>query len=113
MILAIDENDALHVFTSVEDAERELEAIDVQQSVLEFSDGRGQRFSPVYTRPPTETRIGPIGIVDIGAFRLLAVGEIDPSLPQSFIKRATYIEHTSIPSITTLQELQNEVQRQA
>ena len=74
MIIAIDENDALHVFTSVEDAERELEAIDVQQSGLEFCDGRGQRYSPIYTHPPTETRIGRVGIVDIGAFKLEAVG---------------------------------------
>lgn len=113
MILAIDEDGALEIFTSVEDAERGLEAIDVQQSAVEFCDGRGQRYSPIYIRPPRESRLGPIGIVDIGAFRLRAEGEIDPSLPQRFIARARHIEHTSIPSITTLEELQNELHKKA
>ena len=111
MILALDKHGALHVFASTEDAERDLEAIDVQQDVFEFCDVRGQRYSPIYTRPPKESRLGPFGIVDIGAFKLIAHGGVDAGLPGSFIIRAHHLEHSSVPAITSIVALQEELQR--
>jgi hypothetical protein len=113
MIMAIDIEGALFIFASTEDAEQDLEAIDVQQFSLEFCDGRGQRYLPVYTHPPTKSRLGPIAIVDIGAFKLKPQGDVDPSLTRTLVERARYIEHSSLPSITTLEELQNELHNQS
>jgi len=112
MILALDKNGALYVFTSTSEAERELEAIDVQQDSFEFCDARGQRYSPTYTRPPKRSRLGPFGFVDIGAFTLVAEGDTDSGLAESFIRRARYIEHTSVPSITSIEALRDELHRQ-
>src|SRR5437868_2873160 len=99
MILALDKHAALCVFASPEEAARELEAIDVQQDAIEFCDDNGQRYSPAYTIPPKVSRLGPIRFVNIGAFRLVADGEIDPGLPKNFIDRASRLEHTSIPTV--------------
>jgi hypothetical protein len=88
MILALDKHSALHVFISTEEAERELEAIDVQQDAFEFCDVRGQRYSPNYTIPPKVSRLGPIDGADIGAFRLVAEGGVDSALPERFVEQA-------------------------
>jgi hypothetical protein len=111
MILALDKHGALYVFASTEDAERDLEAIDVQQDAFEFCDARGKRYSPTYTRPPKESRLGPFGVVDIGAFRLMADGGVDAGLPESFVVRAHHLEHSSVPAITSIVTLQEELQR--
>lgn len=111
MLLAIDKHSALYVFASIEDAERELEAFDVQQDEFEFCDIDGRRYSPTFTRPPRQTRRGPFGIIDIGAFKLVAENGIDPALPTHFVDRAEYIEHTAIPSITSIEVLRNALQK--
>jgi hypothetical protein len=113
MILAIDKNGALSVFASAEEAERHLEAIDVQQDAFEFCDARGQRYSPTYIRQPKESRIGPFGIVDIGAFRLVANGDIEAGLPEGFVGRAHHFEHTSLPAITSIETLRGELHKGA
>src|SRR5947208_414098 len=79
IILAIDKYAALYVFTSTADAERELEAIDVRQSVFEFCDSIGQRYSPTYIIPPKVSRLGGI---EIGTFKLRAIAGIDSQLPE-------------------------------
>jgi hypothetical protein len=89
MILALDKYAGLHVFSSTEEAEGHLEAIDVQQDAFEFCDARGQRYSPTYTIRPKERRLGPIGVVDIGAFKLVAEGSIDPGLTERLVERAS------------------------
>ena len=113
MILALDKHSALYVFLSPEEAERHLEAIDVQQDEIEFCDERGQRYVPVYTIPPKVSRLGPLGFVDIGAFRLVTQGCIDPGLPERSVERAAHIEHTSIPTIVSIQSLRDALQKRA
>ncbi len=113
MLLALDKHAALHVFTSLEDAERQLEAIDVLQDEFEFCDDQGQRYSPTYTRPPTQRRIGPLGIVDIGAFKLVAVGHTDVELPHQFVERAAHLEHSSLPEVAGLPALRDELRNRS
>jgi hypothetical protein len=105
MILALNKHSALHVFASADEAQRYLEAIDVQQDAFEFCDASGQRYAPVILRPPGERRLGPFAIVDIGLFKLAAQGNIDSSLPERFVERAAHIEHTSFPAITSMEVL--------
>ena len=112
MILALDKNAALFVFTSTQEAERHLEAIDVQQDVFEFCDIRGQRFFPIYTRPPKESRLGLFSVIDIGAFKLVAEGEIDPKITDRFIEQAKHIEHSMIPACNSVSTLRKEIYRQ-
>jgi hypothetical protein len=111
MILAIDRNGAIFVFASAQEAERHLEAIDVKQDAFEFCDTCGQRYLPAYTRQPRETRIGPFASVDIGAFRLDADGDIDVRLAESFVGRASHLEHSLVPSITSIETLRNELHK--
>ena len=109
MILALDRHAALYVFSSAEDAELELEAIDVQQDEFEFCDAAGQRYAVVYTSPPKVSRLG----IDIGAFKLAASDGIDPQLAERFVERAAHIEHTSIPAITSIEVLRDEIRKRA
>ena len=113
MLLALDKHSALHVFASAEDAERHLEAIDVQQDAFEFCDMQGQRYSPTYTRAPKERRLGPLGSVDVGAFKLVAVDGIDLELPKRFVERGAHIEHSSIPAISSIEVLRDELHKRA
>lgn len=110
MILAIDKHAALYVFSSTEDAERDLEAIDVQEDEFEFCDVGGQRYAPAFTIPPKVSRLG---IVDIGAFRLLTEGSVDSGLPERFVERARHIEHTSVPAVTSIETLRDELRKRA
>ena len=104
MILALDKHAALYIFSSTKEAERELEAIDVQQGEFEFCDSNGQRYSITYSVPPKMSRLG---AVEIGAFKLGAAGQIDPALPLGFIERAAHVEHTSISELATIQALKD------
>jgi hypothetical protein len=114
MILALDnKHSALHVFVSAEDAQQNLEAIDVQQDAFEFCDASGQRYAVEFTRPPRERRLGPIGVVDVGLFKLVAQGGIDSALPERFIERAAHIENASFPAITSIEMLRNELHKRA
>lgn len=113
MILAIDKHAALYVFSSSEEAERELEAIDVQQDEFEFCDLAGQRYAVVYTIPPKVSRFGPLQTIDIGAFKLSAQGSSDPTVSLGIVDRATHIERTSVPAFTSLEALRNEIRKSA
>ena len=113
MILALDKHSALHLFASTEDAQRHLEGIDVQQDAFEFCDATGQRYAPEFTRPPRERRLGPIAIVDVGLFKLVAQGGIDSALPERFVEQAAHIEHTSFPAITSIEVLKDELHKKA
>jgi hypothetical protein len=112
MILALNKHAALHIFTSPEDAARYLEAIDVQQDAFEFCDTRGQKFIPVYTRVPQASPSGLFHTVDIGQFKLETHDDIDPTLPESFIRRARHIEYSSIPTVTSIESLRDEIRKQ-
>jgi hypothetical protein len=109
MILALDKYSALYVFASTEDAQQWLEAIDVQRDAFEFCDAEGRHYVPEFIRPPRERRFGPIGTVDVGLFKLVAQGDVDPALAEKFVGRAAHIEHTSFPTINTIEELRHEL----
>ncbi len=113
MLLALDKHSALHVFSSIEDAERHLEAIDVLQDAFEFCDIKGQRYSPTYTCPPKERRLGPLGIVDVGAFKLVAADGVNSELPKRFVERAKHIEHSSMPAVSSIEVLRDELHKRA
>ncbi len=113
MILALDKHAGLHVFASPEDAQRHLEAIDVQQDAFEFCDTTGQRYVPEFLRPPQERRLGPIGIVDVGLFKLVTQGDIDPAVPKRFVERAAHIEHSSIPALSSIEAFRDEIRKRA
>jgi len=113
MILALDKHAALYLFASTEEAESRLEAIDVQQDAIEFCDAGGQRYSPTYTHPPKVSRLGPLGLVDIGVFKLVAEGGIDSGFPERFVERAAYIEHTSTGAVATIDALRDELHKRA
>ena len=104
MILAIDKNHALFVFSSIAEAEVHLEAWDVQQEAIEFCDARGQRYLPSYTMPPKESRLGPLRTINIGAYRLEAEGQPGAGLTEAFLKRAAHLEHSSVPAIHSIEE---------
>lgn len=104
MILALDKHHALFVFFSIAEAEVHLEAWDVQHEAIEFCDARGQRYLPSYTIPPRESRLGPLRIISIGAFRLVAEGMPDAGLPEALLKRAAHLEHSSVPAIHSIEE---------
>jgi len=112
MILALSKYGALHVFTSPRDAEQALEAIDVQRDEFEFCDATGQYYSVIYTAPPKVSRLGPFGVVDIGAFRLSAQGDTEPTLPMRFVEDAMHIEYTSFPALTSIGALRDEIRKQ-
>src|SRR5215510_8892954 len=101
MLLALDKYAALYLFTSVADANF-LEAFDVKQDAIEFCDLHGQRYTPTFTREPKEWRFGPLGMVDVGRFKLVPEGDADLGVLKKFVERATHIDHSSVPGITTL-----------
>ena len=111
MVLALDKHAALYIFFTIKDAERELEAIDVQEDNFEFCDVTGQRFTVTFTIPPKVSGRGPLRSIDIGAFMLTPEGGLDSTLPERFIKRAQHIEHTSIPEITSIEMLRIEMRK--
>ena len=104
MIFALDRHGALHVFDSPADAERQLEAIDVMEDAFEFCDSNGQKYCPLYTRPPKR---GFLGLVDIGLFRLSPQGEADLKQAEELVERAAHIESASIQGITSIEDLRD------
>jgi hypothetical protein len=111
MILGLDRYGALHIFDSPADAERQLEAIDVKDDAFEFCDSSGQKYSPLYTRPPKLSKIGPFGVVDIGLFRLSPEGKPDLKQAEDLLERAAHIESASIPGITSIEDLREELRK--
>lgn len=104
MLLAINQHGALHILASTKEAEIHFEAIDVMQEAIEFCDTDGQRYEVHYTRKP---RVGRFSSVDIGAFQLISVGEVDESLPRDFLNRASDVESSTVPNLKTLGELKD------
>jgi len=111
MLLALDKHDALYIYESPMEAERDLDAIDVQQDAMEFCDSDGQNYLPVFTIPPKTSKLGPFGIVDIGAFRLSPQDAAEPKNVDRFLERAAHIEHTSVPGISTIEALKKTLRK--
>ena len=96
MLLALDTDRELYLFSSLAEAEAWLEAIDIENEEYDFCDDSGQRFTAEITSPVTKMRSG--------EFRLVPQGEPDPSLPLTFWASARHLARSS-GEIMTLDDL--------
>jgi hypothetical protein len=96
MLLVLDTDRELYLFSAVAEAEAWLEAIDVENDEYDFCDESGQRFGPEITSPVTA--------FGAGAFRLVPQGERDTSLPLTFWASARHLARSS-GEIMTLDDL--------
>lgn len=80
MLLVLDRDNYLHVYDSVEQAERDLETIDVELGEYEFCDECGQ--------PYIGDVLEPVETFRSGRFRIVPRGPRDPGLPAKFVSRA-------------------------
>jgi hypothetical protein len=74
MLLVLDKDACLYIFDSIDAAESDLEAIDIENDEYQFCDDAGRP----YTGELVPCRPG---------FRIVQRGSPDPSLPLSFIER--------------------------
>jgi hypothetical protein len=77
----IDRDNTVGIYDSVADAESHLETIDVEGGEYEFCDETGQSYFGDVLKPVEKFRSG--------EFRIVPRGMRDPSLPASFLSRAT------------------------
>ena len=96
MLMAIDSDRELYLFASIDEAQKWLEAIDVENDEYDFCDMSGQRFDAEITSPVTITRAG--------SFRLVPEGEPDSALPLTFWASARRLGRTC-GEIMTLDDL--------
>ncbi len=83
MLLVLDSDRELYLFSTIAEAEAALEAIDIEDDEYDFCDESGQRYSPKITSPVTTFRSG--------AFRLVSEGQPDPALPLTFCASARHL----------------------
>ena len=102
MLIVLDKDCEVHLFASITEAQRELEAIDVENLEFEFCDDRGQRFRPQITSPVTAFRAG--------AFALHPDGSPDKVLPLSILARAVHLG-TRSGHIKSLGDLKSHLER--
>ncbi len=95
MILAIDMDKNIHLFSSEEQVYKQIEAIDVENGEYEFCNEHGRRFFGEITTPVTTFKSG--------LFRLVA-GEVDATLLNVFISGARALSQGT-SEISTLDEL--------
>ena len=74
MLLVLDKDACLYIFDSVDAAQGDLEAIDIENDEYEFCDESGQPYA------------GEL-VPSRGGFRIAPRGSPNPSLPLSFIDR--------------------------
>jgi len=85
MILVFETNGSLlHLFSSVSEAESQLETIDIKNGEYEFCDDTGQRFIGEIVAPVTTFRAG--------SFRLKPDGAPDNAVVTSFLFRTRSLE---------------------
>ena len=77
MLLVFDKDACLYIFDSVDAAQSDLEAIDIENDEYEFCDECGQPYAGELVR----SREG---------FRIVQRGSPNPSLPLSFIDRTKH-----------------------
>ena len=77
MLLVLDKDAYLYIFDSVDAAQGDLEAIDIENNEYEFCDESGQPYA------------GELGS-SRGGFCIVQRGSPDPSLPLSFINRTKH-----------------------
>jgi hypothetical protein len=96
MLLVLDSDRELYLFSTIAEAEAELEAIDIENEEYDFCDESGQRFRDEITSPVT--RVG------AGAFRLVPEGGPDTALPLTFWASARHLAQ-ACGEIITLDDL--------
>jgi hypothetical protein len=82
MLLVLDKDDCLYVFDSVEAAESDLEAIDIENEEYEFCDDKGQPYIAEVLKS--------VSAFSGGNFRLVPTRSPDPALPLSFVIRTKH-----------------------
>lgn len=97
MILVFETNGSLlHLFSSVAEAESQLEAIDVQNGEYEFCNDTGQRFVGDIVEPVTKFRAG--------SFRLKPDRAPDKAVVASFLSRSRSLER-ACDGVSSLNDL--------
>ena len=102
MLIVLDKDRELLLFASIAEAERYLEAIDVQNLEYEFCDELGQRFVGEITSLITTFRQG--------AFALRPEGSADSAFPSGMLARAIHLGRPS-GDVTSLSELKIHLER--
>jgi hypothetical protein len=77
MLLVLDKDACLYIFESIDAAEADLEAIDIENQEYQFCDDSGRTFT------------GELFSCNPG-FRIIQRGSPDSSLPLSFVERAKH-----------------------
>jgi hypothetical protein len=77
MLLVLDKDACLYIFDSVDAAQNDLEAVDIESDEYEFCDESGRLYSGELVPCPP-------------GFRIVQRGPPDPSLPLSFIERTKH-----------------------
>jgi len=96
MLLVLDSDRELYLFSTIAEPEAALEAIDIENDEYDFCDESGQRYSPKIASPVTTFRPG--------AFQLVPEGQPDPALPLTFWASARHLAQPC-GDITTLDDL--------
>ncbi len=86
MLMVLDTDRELYLFATTAEAEAWREAIDIDNEEYDCCDELGQRFVDEITSPVTTFRAG--------AFRLVAQGEPDTTLPLTFWASARHLART-------------------
>ena len=77
MIFALDETNALYVFNSEAELQREFEGVDVEAGVYRFFDGSGKPLVAEFVISNRSGKIfGPVGLVQSGTYRLFPASDI-------------------------------------
>ncbi len=80
MLLVIDRDSTMAIYSSVAEAEAQLETIDVEFGEYEFCDETGQPYVGEVLETVEKFRSG--------TFRIVPRGTPDPALPRTFLSRA-------------------------
>ena len=95
MLLVIDRDNTVGIYSSVADAEAQLETIDVELGEYDFCDETGQ--------PYVGEMLQTVGKFRNGKFRIVPRGTRDPALPGTFLSRAVEC-HSRLPGLKTLED---------
>ena len=88
MYLVLCHDLTLEVFDSL-DVQGEIEGLDVEETVRDVCDERGQRYVVEWVTPNRHGRLlGLIPWAESGAYRLRPEGEPDPQLPHALVRQA-------------------------
>ena len=104
MILVLDRDDLLYLFSSVAEVESHLEAIDIADGEYRFCDDTGRKFVAEITSPVT--RFGG------GRFRLVPEGVTDAELLSSLLARARSLDR-GCGEFQTLADLRSSLARES